>query len=199
MGKIAISQKVINKPTILTTEEMNYVKSHTVLGAEILLQYVDSLGILPVMIAFEHHLHYDLKGYPRLAYSRKPHLLSLMVTLCDCYDALCQRRSYKRAYSPEIIYNIMLKGRGKLFEPKLFDKFFGFLGCYPIGTIIELNSGAIGVVRAQNEDSIFSPKVEIISDSDDKGKIIDLDKLETVSIKKSMNPLAEGKRYISFI
>ena len=199
MGKIAISREVIRKPSVLTDEEMDYVKSHTILGAEILLQYVDSLGILPVLIAFEHHLHYDLGGYPELIYPRKAHTLSLMVTICDCYDALRQRRSYKRAYAPEMIYEIMLKGKGKLFEPKLFDKFFSFLGVYPVGTIVELNDGRIGIVRVQNEFNIFLPQVEIIPAAQDKDTIIDLGKHETTRIKASLNPLSEGKKYISFI
>ena len=199
MGKIAISREVIRKPSVLTDEEMNYVKSHTILGAEILLQYVDSLGVLPALIAFEHHLHYDLKGYPELIYPRKAHPLSLIVTICDCYDALRQRRSYKRAYAPEMIYEIMLRGKGKLFDPKLFDKFFSFLGVYPIGTIVELNDGRIGIVRVQNEFSIFLPQVEIIPVAQDKDTIVDLDKHKTTWIKASLNPLSEGKKYVSFI
>ena len=124
MGKIAISKKVIQKPAILTDEEMDQVRSHTFLGAQILIQYTDSLGFLPALVAFEHHLKYNLKGYPKVRFPRRPNVVSLIISLCDCYDALRSRRSYKRDYTPELIYNIMLKDRGQAFEPPLFDKFF---------------------------------------------------------------------------
>ncbi len=199
MGKIAISQRVISKPGILTEEEMRYIKSHTILGAEILLRYVDSLGMLPPVVAFEHHLRYDLKGYPKVHYSKRPHFISLMVSLCDCYDALRSRRSYKRYYPPEMIYEIMLKEKGGLFDPWLFEKFFGFLGVYPISTIVELDKGWVGIVRKQNEDDIFSPEVEIVFPPSKKGELISLKTHPDIHIKSSLNPLSSGKDYLPFL
>ena len=199
MGKIAISRAIIQKAGALTDKEMKDVKSHTVLGAGMLLRYVDSLGFLPVLVAFEHHLRYDLKGYPKLTYRKKPHIVSLIISLCDCYDALRARRSYKRDYPPEMIHTIMCKERGALFDPNLFDEFFRFLGVYPVNTIVELSNGFTAIVRAQNEDNIFAPKVEVVVPSEDKGSIIDLDKSKELSIKCSLNPLAKGKDYIRFI
>ena len=199
IGKIAISRAVIQKPTVLDVEEMDKLKSHTLLGAEILLRYVESLGILPVLVSFEHHLRYDLRGYPKLRYTKKPCIASLMVSICDCYDALRGRRSYKRDYPPEMIYDIMLKEKGALFDPLLFDKFFQFIGVYPIGTIIELNEGLIAVVREENEDDIFSPRVEVISSGSKKGVVIDLKKMRDIKIKCSLNPLTRGKDYLSLI
>ncbi len=199
IGKIAISREVINKPSVLTEEEMEYVKSHTILGAEILLHQVDSLGFLPSLVAFEHHLRYDLKGYPKLRYPRKPHFISLMVSLCDCYDALRSRRSYKRDYPPEMIYEIMKRERGGLFSPELFDRFFGFLGVYPVSTIVELDRGLVGIVRRQNEEDIFSPEVEIVSPPQRRGELIDLKDAKEIKIKSSLNPFSTGKDYLSFI
>ena len=199
IGKIAISREVINKPSVLTEEEMEYIKSHTILGAEILLHQVDSLGFLPSLVAFEHHLRYDLKGYPKLHYPRKPHFISLMISLCDCYDALRSRRSYKRDYPPEMIYEIMKRGRGGLFNPELFDRFFNFLGVYPVSTIVELNKGWVGIVRRQNEEDIFSPEVEIVSPLQRRGELLDLKGRRDIKIKSSLNPFSTGKDYLSFI
>ena len=199
IGKIAISQKVIEKPGFLTDEEMMSVKSHTILGAEILLQQVDYIGILPVIVAFEHHLRYDLKGYPKLHYSRHPHFVSLIVSLCDCYDALRSRRSYKRDYPPLMIYEIMFKERGRMFEPSLFDKFFGFMGVYPISTIVQMNTGWIGIVREQNKGDRFSPKVEIVYPAKRKRVMVDLKKESKLEIKTSLNPFSSGKEYAPLI
>ncbi len=199
IGKIAISQKIINKPGALTDEEFASVKSHTVLGAEMLIQQVDSLGILPVLIAFEHHLRYDLKGYPKLRYPKRPHFISLAVSLCDYYDALRSRRSYKKDYPPRKIYEIMLEGRGKMFEPSLFDNFFNFVGVYPVSTIVELDKGQIGIVREQNKGSIFSPRIEIVYPDRERGSMVNLKNNSYLRIKNSLNPLLEGKKYVPLI
>lgn len=199
IGKIYISRKVIGKPDKLTEEEFAIMKSHTTRGAEILLKYAPSLGMLPVVVAFEHHLRYDLKGYPKSYFTKKTHTASLIVSLCDVYDALSERRSYKRSYPPDMIYNLMLKEKGATFEPWLLEELFKVLGVWPIGTIVSLTDKRIAIVREQNEDNIFYPKVEVIS-VPDKKEYIDLkDKKDELKIECSLNPLAEGKEYAKLV
>jgi len=74
IGKLYISRSIINKDGKLTEEEFSSIKSHSVLGAELLLKYTPTLGILPVIVSFEHHLKYDMSGYPRLPF-RHEHIL----------------------------------------------------------------------------------------------------------------------------
>jgi putative nucleotidyltransferase with HDIG domain len=199
IGKLYISRKILQKPSKLTEEEFTKIKSHVIVGAEILLKYVDDLGILPVVICFEHHLKFNLTGYPRLSYYQKPHIASQIVSICDVYDALSQRRSYKNDYPPKMIYDLMMKERGMSFEPQLLDNFFKIIGVWPQGTIVSLSDGKIAVVREINEDDIFSPKVEVIAPSDKKG-IIDLRTVPGENkIEHSLNPLTEGKEYLPFI
>lgn len=199
IGKLYISRKVINKPAVLTEEEFNIMKSHTVLGAEILLQYVDKIGILPIAVAFEHHVRYDLKGYPKLPIPRKPNIASSIVAICDVYDALSQKRSYKNDYPPDMIYSIMSKDKNTAFDAELLDTFFRVMGVWPIGTIVSLSDKSVAVVRQENEDDIFSPKVEIISPENKKG-MIDLKKLKGgIEITHYFNPLKEGKEYLQFV
>lgn len=173
IGKIYISRKVIDKPDKLTDEEFAMMKSHTVLGAEILLKYTDSLGILSPTVAFEHHLRYDVKGYPKLSFPHMPHQASLIVSVCDVYDALNQRRSYKNSYSPDMIYNLMLKEKGGLFDPEILERFFKVIGVWPIGAVVALSDQRVAVVEEVNEDDIFSPRVKILS-PDSKEERIDL-------------------------
>lgn len=199
IGKQYISRKILTKAEHLKDEEFSRVKSHTVLGAELLLKYVDSLGILPVVVCFEHHLKYDLSGYPKLSFSQKPHIASLIVSVCDVYDALSQRRGYKADYTPDLIYNIMMKQRGSLFEPGLLDKFFKVMGVWPIGSIVSLNDGRVAVVNDENEDDIFSPKVKIIY-PEDKKEFIDLKgRKDTLKIERYLNPWKEGKDFLRLL
>ena len=197
IGKLYIAKKIIQKKGKLDQEEFDKIKSHTVLGAEILLSHIDSLTILPAVVAFEHHLQYNLKGYPKLFFPHKINIVSSIIAICDVYDALIQRRSYKRDYPPEIIYEIMIKDKGKRFDPELIDIFFKIMGVWPRRTIVRLEDGRIGIVKQENEEEIFSPIVEIV---DGGGKeLVDLKINKEVKIKQSLNPLTEGKNYVNLI
>lgn len=199
IGKIYISRKIIDKPDKLSEEEFAFLRSHSALGAQLLLKYVKHLGILPAVVAFEHHLRYDLQGYPKLAFPRKPHAASLIVSLCDVYDALNKRRSYKKSYPPELVYNLMLVEKGKLFDPGLMEDFFKVIGVWPIGAIVRLSDKTIAVVREVNSDAIFSPRVEVVFP---EGGRAYLDLRETggrVKIEQALDPLEEGKAYAHLV
>ena len=200
IGKIHISRKITSKEGGLTADEFAKMRSHTILGSELLLRYVDSLGILPVVVAFEHHRKYDGSGYPKLTFFKKQNIASSIVSICDVYDALAQRRSYKRDYPPNVVYEIMNKERGTTFSPELLDEFFKLIGIWPKGTIVKLDNDYIGVVTATNPDDIASPVVKILSPADKKGESVDLTRLKgQLMIIDSLNPMAEGKQYLQDI
>ena len=196
IGKMYISRKTLHKPDRLSEQEFNRIKSHTVLGAEFMFKYIDSLGILPVVVSFEHHLKYDMSGYPRMPLLKKQHISSSIVAICDVYDALSQRRGYKQDYSPDMVYNIMTKERGSSFDPGLLDKFFQFMGLWPIGSVVALNDGSIALVREENESDIRRPKIEIVS-PEDKRRMVDLVQDSSLSIDRYLNPWKEGKEYLA--
>jgi putative nucleotidyltransferase with HDIG domain len=196
IGKLYISRKIIQKPDKLTDEEFDKIRNHVILGAEILIKYVDGMGALPLVVCFEHHLRYDLSGYPKVRYYKVPHIASQIVSICDVYDALSSRRSYKSDYPPTMIYELMQRDKGKAFNPGLLDKFFKIAGVWPRGTIVVLTDTRIAVVSEENEDDIFLPKVRIISGTE-ADKVIDLKESGGVlKIERYLNPLTEGKEYL---
>ncbi len=193
IGKIAVSSKII-KGKRLSDKEFEQIKTHSLLGPEILLDYVDKVGEFTLLAAFENHLRYDMTGYPKLNIPRRPHFGSMLISVCDVYDALSQRRSYKENYPPEKIYKIMKEGRGSQFHPGLLDTFFSFMGVWPSGTIVVLNNGRVAKVESQNPGNIFAPNIKIISEYPYQ---INLSKNEAgLRIEKSLNPYREGKRYL---
>ncbi|HTZ11510.1 MAG TPA: HD domain-containing phosphohydrolase [Candidatus Margulisiibacteriota bacterium] len=199
IGKLYISRNILRKKDRLTDEEFGRITSHTVMGAQILLKYVDALGILPVVVAFEHHLKYNLLGYPKLSFGQKPNIASSMVSICDVYDALSERRGYKADYPPDVIYDIMMKEKGTSFDPQLVDKFFEFVGVWPIGSVVALSDGRVAVVADENSDDIFSPKVEVIH-PEDKKEVINLkDTKGTLKVERYLNPWKEGKDFLHLI
>jgi HD-GYP domain-containing protein (c-di-GMP phosphodiesterase class II) len=196
IGKLSISRKVLNKSDKLSDQEFGQIKSHTVLGGEIMLKYVDSLGILPVVVSFEHHLKYDGSGYPRFPSLRKQHIASSIVAICDVYDALSQRRGYKQDYSPDVVYNIMNKDKGSSFSAELLDKFFRFMGFWPVGSVVALTDGSFAIVTEENVSDIYRPKVRIVHPVDQK-RLIDLAQDYSLSIQRYLNPWKEGKEFLS--
>lgn len=199
IGKLAISGRILKKKSKLKEDEFYKMKHHTTRGAEILVTYSGSMGRLPVVAAYEHHLRYDMKGYPRLAFSRKPHVVSMIVSLCDVYDALAQRRSYKKDFPPKKIYDIMIEGKGTSFDPDLVEDFFRAMGVWPIGTIISLSNGRIAVVRKTNRKAIFKPVVEVIHPKKYREMIDLAEEKDKLEIKESLNPFKEGKKYLKRI
>jgi HD-GYP domain-containing protein (c-di-GMP phosphodiesterase class II) len=199
IGKLAVARKILKKKSKLREDEFYRMKHHTTRGAEILMKYTDALGRLPTVVAYEHHLRYDMKGYPQLAFSRKPHTVSMIVSLCDVYDALAQRRSYKKDFPPKKIYNIMMEGNGTAFDPELLEDFFRVLGVWPIGTIVALNNRRIAVVRKTNQKDIFHPTVEVITPKKRREVIELADENNKLEIIKSLNPFKEGKKYLERI
>jgi len=199
VGKMYISSKILKKKSKLTDREFSKIKDHTVLGARILNEYSDTMGILPAVVAFEHHLRYDLTGYPKVTYQKKPSTASFIVSICDVYDALAQKRTYKNDTPPNKIYEIMIKDRSKLFHPEILDRFFEVTGVWPVGTIISLSDKSIAVVREVNERDIFRPKVEVISPSE-KRRFIDTEaEKQKIDIVNPLNPFAEGKKYLDAV
>lgn len=199
IGKLAVARKILQKKSKLREDEFYKMKHHTTRGAEILMKYTEALGKLPTVVAYEHHLRYDMKGYPHLAFPRRPHTVSMIVSLCDVYDALAQRRSYKKDFPPKKIYNIMMEGKGTAFDPELLEDFFRVLGVWPIGTIVALSNRRIAAVRKTNRNDIFRPTVEVLYPKK-RREVIDLaDEINGLEITKSLNPFKEGKKYLKQI
>lgn len=199
IGKIHVDGEILSKSTRLEENEFFKIQHHTVLGAHLLLKHTQTLGILPVIIAYEHHLRYDRTGYPRLSFSVLPHPASHIVTICDVYDALAQRRSYKKDYSPKRIYEVMIAEKGRHFEPELIERFFQFLGVWPKGTIVSLTDGSVGIVREADDLDIFRPHVEIIAPEDKKGLIRLREAPPQLAVERALNPYAEGRDYLPFL
>jgi len=199
IGKIYVSGQLIKSPDKLSDEEFEMMKSHTELGSDILLRHTRQLGVLPAIVAFEHHLRYDLRGYPKLYFAARPHIASLIVSLCDVYDALNARRSYKKSYPPEFIHSLMLKEKGKMFEPELLEKLFMIMGVWPVGTIVSLTDKSVAIVREENEDDIFSPKVEVVFPFDKSGPLDLRMKKEELKIESTLDAQGEGKKYYHLV
>ncbi len=161
LGKSKIPSEILFKPGRLNDEEFAAMKSHSALGAEILLENEDS-SRLQIASAWGHHLRHDGGGYPASApWFVRSHLVALM-QICDVFEALTAVRPYKRPLTPLAAYGIMLNDKGA-FDPNLMNAFISTLGIYPPGNKVQLSNGSHGLVVAVGT-SIEKPFVKITSD-----------------------------------
>jgi len=202
MGKTKIPTEILNKTGKLSPEEWSIMQSHPVIGTELIMRMKEWGELSTRMIegAFEHHLRYDLTGYPKLAQKKRISLFGRIVTVADFYDALVRPRVYHRfPYVSEKILEIMLERSGKDFDPAIVKVFINMIGIFPLGTLALLNTNEMGIVTQTQEDTelIDRPKVCLIYYRDGeyrKGKVVDLRETDGVSggfkrsILKTLDP-----------
>jgi HD-GYP domain-containing protein (c-di-GMP phosphodiesterase class II) len=185
IGKADIPLEILNKPTEFTEDEWKIMRRHPILGVKHLvkLKGLDDMTIKIIIGSFEHHLNYDLSGYPRLNTKRDLTVFGRIISLVDCYDALTSSRVYNRIpFPPDKALKFMLSKSGKAFDPLLMKIFVNCVGVYPLGSLVILNTGAIGVVvqTSPNPDKADRPKVKLITDSQGNeidGQVIDLSEI----------------------
>ena len=121
IGKIGIADAILNKPGKLTLEEYDSMKSHAIMGYDILKNSSRQILKIAAIIAHEHHEKYDGTGYPRGLKGEEISIYARIVAVVDVFDALLSRRVYKRAWSVEETVAFFKEERGKHFDPKLID------------------------------------------------------------------------------
>ena len=129
LGKITITDLIINKPGKLTEEEYELMKTHVIEGERIIDKIIERTGEEDFMLnarlfAGSHHEHWDGKGYPRGLKGESIPLQGRIMAVVDTYDALLSERPYKKAFSEEEAVNIIMEGSGTHYDPKIVNAFF---------------------------------------------------------------------------
>ena len=127
VGKIAIPDNILNKPGALTAEEFEIMKTHTIVGYEILKKSERKIFKNAAIVAHEHHEKFDGTGYPRNLKGQDIHIFGRITAVADVYDALGSGRVYKKGWSEEKILEYFRSQSGKHFDPDLIEVFFGNL------------------------------------------------------------------------
>lgn len=127
IGKIKVPDRILNKPSLLDKDEYEIIKKHALEGAEIINRTMKTTDPeyfqVAYNIALSHHERWDGTGYPNGIKGEQIPLEARIMALADVYDALVSERIYKKAYSKEVAIDIIQKGKGTQFDPRLTDLF----------------------------------------------------------------------------
>ncbi|MCL2388436.1 MAG: HD-GYP domain-containing protein [Defluviitaleaceae bacterium] len=160
IGKQMVPLEIITKRGILTKDEFETVKNHSVLGA-VKLQ---SLGIGDEEMwngIMYHHEKVNGKGYPKQLKGDAIPLFSKIVAVADVYDAVTSYRSYRSPMLPTEAFNIIFKDINIAFDGKIVKAFFSKLDLYPVNTIVELSDGRLAIVAESDHSFRLRPTVKV--------------------------------------
>jgi len=164
IGKMTVDLEILNKPGALTSHEWADVRRHPVLGAETAAS-IPGLDRSSVVVALEHHMRFDLTGYPARKPERRQHLASRIVAIADAYDAMTSRRAYSAARLQDEAMSILLRNAGSAFDPALVRSFVRIMGIYPPRAVVRLTTGETAVVLAPDERDVARPTVRVFADA----------------------------------
>lgn len=163
-GKLKLPTALLQKKEPLTAEEMALYQTHVDHSVEILSKTQGLPNDLPGLASL-HHEHFDGSGYPRGLRGVAIALPGMIAGIVDAFDTLVAPPPQGKHMSPSNALNVIYKGRGTLFQPALVEQFIQCVGVYPVGSAVELNTGEVGIVIAQNPLRRLQPRVMVVKDA----------------------------------
>jgi HD-GYP domain-containing protein (c-di-GMP phosphodiesterase class II) len=165
IGKVHVPSEILSKTCALTPDELHVVQSHVTRSLELLIgQPGFSQSVLSIIA--EHHERYDGTGYPQSLAGYRINLRSEMAGMVDTYCAMIRRRSYIDAVSSQKALEMLSRMRGTKFREVTVDQYVQCIGLYPVGTLVELASGEVGVVIQQNRVMREKPRLMVLMSAD---------------------------------
>jgi len=164
VGKVKLPNALIEKKGPLTPEEFELAKTHVAHTVEQLRETPELPPSLPELAALHHERH-DGSGYPKGLKGFEIPLYGSIAAIMDTFDALTKSRPYAGEISPSNALGMLHKARGVQFHEALVEQFIQCVGIFPVGSVVELNTGEIGIVIAQNLVRRLTPRVMVVLDA----------------------------------
>lgn len=163
VGKMKLPDKLINNTKRFNQYEFKLVKQHVDLSAEI-VSSINGLNEDIVTMINTHHERHKGGGYPRGLSGNNIPIFGKIAGIVDCYDAIISERPYASAMSPHDAVKKLYEWRDIDFQAELVEQFIQVVGIYPVGTIVELTDGRVGVVVVQHRMWRLRPQVMLLLD-----------------------------------
>lgn len=160
IGKVLIPDNVLNKPGRLTSEEYDVMKGHVIKGLEV-VKTMDGVPDIALSLIATHHERLDGKGYPFGLAAEDISIFDRMIAIVDSYDAMTADRVYKAGMHPIQAFKNLIKDSKESYDNGLVEKFIQSLGLYPVGTLVKLTSGKVGLISGLNKNKPLKPIVRV--------------------------------------
>lgn len=208
VGKMKVPSEILNKPGRLSDEEYQVMQSHVPEGVKILVA-AGGIADASIQVAANHHERYAGGGYAAGVAGDRIGSFGLIAGIVDCYDAITSDRVYHSGMSAYEALTKMYSWRSTDFHPGLIEQFIQCMGIYPVGSLVELSDGTVGVVITVNRRRRLRPRIALILKSDkkpySKPKPINLFELEQTrgkdapSIVKVLQPGEYGINPVDYL
>jgi HD-GYP domain-containing protein (c-di-GMP phosphodiesterase class II) len=166
LGKVSIPIEILNKPHKLDGSEIHEIRRHTFHSVRhiVKLQIARDIRAKIMLPPFEHHLKFDLSGYPQTDRRKPMTLFGRILAIADVFDAITSPRVYrKHAMSPDEALGWMAQRSGSDFDPILMKVFINMMGVYPPGTLLMLDSGEFGLVKGHADgNTLDRPRIVLL-------------------------------------
>lgn len=164
-GMIKLPVYIIHKQSNLTDQEYNQIKTHPLLGYKA-LKDLGRIKESSAIISLQHHEQFDGKGYPRGLRGNDIDEFARIAAIADSYEAQISNRSYrKKVYFYHAMRNLLSSGVNR-FDPVILRVFLSRMSVYPIGSIVELNDGSIGIIIGSVPEKPLRPMIKLIFTND---------------------------------
>ncbi len=202
VGKLEIPPELVKRQGPLDPDEFEVMRSHAARGARQLLEAHD-VHDASAAVALNHHERWDGSGYPRGLERASIGKFGLVGAVADVYDAMTTRRPYQAALEPAQALRRLFEWAGSLFHPLYVQRFIQCMGVHPIGTVVVLDTGEVGVVVRQNRNHLLRPWVRLVTTPDGRPlpSPVDVDLSVTVpgddtayprTVERVLDPSAAG-------
>jgi len=168
IGKQLVPIEIITKNGRLTNEEMKVVREHPNYGYQLLTKDINTHSATREIV-HQHHENWDGSGYPRGLKEDAIYELAMVTHVCDVFDALISKRSYKSAFTYQKAIDILKDGIGTMYRPDMVDLFFQYVPVYHKGSQVTLDNGDEALIYKNNRGDMLRPMVKLRN-----GTIIDL-------------------------
>lgn len=184
VGKMSVPAEILNKVDPLDEVESKLMKDHPQMGYD-LLKDNDYISPISRQIVLLHHEKLNGSGYPFMMSGEQIPIHVRIVTLCDIFNAISSNRAYKRRMNADEALELIRAEAIYELDRDIYYHLLKVVNIYPVGTVVELSNGEVGIVIKENYEAQTRPVVQVIRQKK-RAEIIDLMECLTLFISKTI-------------